>query len=41
MPLPGDGPDKQNIIEAITETKQENRVFVLGRVSDEVRDTLF
>lgn len=37
----GDGPDKQNIIEAITETKQENRVFVLGRVSDEVRDTLF
>lgn len=37
----GNGPDKQNIIDAITETKQANRVFVLGKVSDQVRDTLF
>lgn len=37
----GDGPDKQNVLDAINETGLEKRVFVLGRVSDEVRDTLF
>ena len=37
----GDGPDKQNISDAIKETCLEKSVFVLGRVSDEVRDTLF
>jgi phosphatidylinositol alpha-1,6-mannosyltransferase len=37
----GDGPDKQNVLDAIKENGLEKRVFVLGRVSDEVRDTLF
>ncbi len=37
----GDGPDKQNILDAIKETSLQKRVFVLGRVSDEIRDTLF
>lgn len=37
----GDGPDRQNVLDAVKETGLEKRVFVLGRVSDEVRDTLF
>jgi len=37
----GDGPDRQNVLDAISEAKQHERVFVLGRVSDDVRDTLF
>ena len=37
----GDGPDKQNISDAINETNQTDRVIALGKVTDEVRDILF
>lgn len=39
--IAGDGPDKKNIQDAVSETKLENRIKMLGYVTDEVRDTLF
>jgi len=39
--IAGDGPEKRNIISLISETGQKNRVFMLGRISDQVRDILF
>lgn len=37
----GDGPDKQNVINAIEKNNLFNRVIMLGRVSDEHRNILF
>lgn len=37
----GNGPDKENIIQAIKENNLSNRVKTLGYVSDPVRDMLF
>jgi glycosyltransferase involved in cell wall biosynthesis len=36
----GDGPDKTNILDAIHAAKQEGRVMLLGRVTDETRNIL-
>jgi glycosyltransferase involved in cell wall biosynthesis len=36
----GDGPDKENVLSTIQETKMEERVLMLGYVTDEVRNTL-
>ncbi|MFA5994086.1 MAG: glycosyltransferase family 4 protein [Parcubacteria group bacterium] len=37
----GDGPDKENILQAITETHLEKRVKTIGYMGDPVRDMLF
>lgn len=37
----GDGPDKENIVKAISENNLSARVKMLGYVADPVRDTLF
>lgn len=37
----GDGPDRENIAAAVSETDSAQRVFRLGYVTDEVRNTLF
>lgn len=39
--IAGDGKDKENIANAIKEKGLENRVFTLGYVTDEVRNTLW
>ena len=39
--IAGDGPDKENIKNALTEAEQSERVCMLGYVSDAVRETLF
>lgn len=38
--LAGSGPEEQNIRQAIADTHLENRVYLLGRVTDEVRNLL-
>lgn len=38
--IAGDGPDKENVLSAIKETKLSERVLTLGYVTDEVRNTL-
>lgn len=37
----GDGPDRQNILDAIAHSKEHERVFALGKVTDEIRNILF
>jgi phosphatidylinositol alpha-1,6-mannosyltransferase len=37
----GNGPDRENILQAIQETHLENRVKMLGYIEDSVRDMLF
>lgn len=37
----GDGPDRDNIREAVRNNKLQDRVKILGYVTDEIRDTLF
>lgn len=39
--IAGDGPDKENIANAVVDTKTNERVFTLGYVTDEVRNILF
>lgn len=36
----GNGPDKENILEAIEEAKMQEKVYMLGYVSDQTRDIL-
>lgn len=39
--ISGEGPDKTNIQNAIKETSMQERVIIMGRVSDKIRNTLF